>query len=462
MSGPDFRTARLRLSRLYVLGRRHPAAILFAWSILVQLAFLAILPPELRVNQSTDWVDYYRAVGERLLTGQGLTEPDGDLAIGAPPGYPFIVAGLLFLSNAFAISEPLVIRLFVLLTNAGSCVLLFGIGSVTFNRRIGVLAAVLWSVYPVNLWLGKQPNSEVPFIFLLFFTVLLFVKYLSNPVPSPKQMVLVGLSAGAAALVRPVAIAMVLPMLGALLPRTRYQLSSRARLVLAVAMIGGFSLAVAPWEVWVLERTGELIPLADNGPPSILVGIMDAGTNEAGVDSVALPRPVNEIASVIYTGGWREWWGQQHHLKSYDGLFDVLIPWMIEHPWAATKILAVKVVQAWYATDSGWFEREIALLHVPLVLLAIHGWRRAWRAGGVRRRYAALALLLTIYFWAITVVVMSLVRYMVPVFGILAVLVAYAVIELIPSRSGRTGGMQEVQSGQATRDRTPPERAAIG
>src|SRR5262249_26132349 len=94
------------------------------------------------------------------------------------------------------------------------------------------------------------------------------------------------------------------------------------------------------------------------------------------------------------------------------------------HPAAVMKIFALKLARSWYGTDSRRKEGLILLIQIGyLALISWGGWR-AWKLGGIHRTFAAGAILIALYFWSMTFLVLSILRYMVPAMGVLFVLMA--------------------------------------
>ena len=78
------------------------------------------------------------------------------------------------------------------------------------------------------------------------------------------------------------------------------------------------------------------------------------------------------------------------------------------------ELLALKAVRAWYGTYSGRGEFRLIFINGAYLSLLGLAISRSLRAERARRRYTMLAIALVIYSWAMTMVGMSLVRYMVP------------------------------------------------
>jgi hypothetical protein len=102
----------------------------------------------------------------------------------------------------------------------------------------------------------------------------------------------------------------------------------------------------------------------------------------------------------------------------------MLVQKLRTQPYTIAKFYAIKAARAWYGTDSGRFETSIMMLQIPYLLLIVLGSIAAWRRGGIAKRWAIGAWLIVLYFWGMTIIALSIVRYMVPVMGILFVLPA--------------------------------------
>ena len=79
--------------------------------------------------------------------------------------------------------------------------------------------------------------------------------------------------------------------------------------------------------------------------------------------------------------------------------------------------MGLKLARAWYGTDSQRLDRYILLFQVLyLGLLARAAWM-ASRAGGERRRLFVICAWVMVYFWAMSVMALPLVRYLLPAIG---------------------------------------------
>jgi hypothetical protein len=91
-------------------------------------------------------------------------------------------------------------------------------------------------------------------------------------------------------------------------------------------------------------------------------------------------------------------------------------------PLGTAELVGAKAARSWYATDSARHERVLLPLQLAYLALAALGGAVAWRMGGASRALALGVAAVVVYFWAMTVLVLSIVRYMVPAMALLFLL----------------------------------------
>ena len=115
---------------------------------------------------------------------------------------------------------------------------------------------------------------------------------------------------------------------------------------------------------------------------------------------------------------------RQSEINSVGQLGSVMAHEFRSHPIAVTKLFLLKVARSWYATDSGRKEWPILLIQLAYFLLFFWAGWKAWKRGGIHRTFVICGLLIVGYFWGMTLLALSILRYMVPVVGILTILIA--------------------------------------
>lgn len=410
----------------FVGGHRvSPLVVILLFSVLIQSLFLAALPGPWRANQAKDYWESYEPVARNILDGKGIVDARGEVATVTPPGYPLILSVVFSIADATGLDSLTLIRLGNVLTTSVSSILLFRIAELMFNTRVGMISALLWMSYPFNLWLIKQPNSEVPFTLFLYVGIWSLV--LSMIRHRPGLAAVSGATLGLAALVRP--IGLLLPFGIAVIILFYQGLQRFRRFGYAAILLTGFLVAIAPWEVHVLRSTGQLIPLSTNGVYAMFKGLTFALTPGPGGDWVTVPDDVRLLMDRLSAQA------QGGVVRTTGELLTQVVRETTESPVAMTKLLGLKLARSWYGTDAKWQED---------IILMIQSFYLAMIAGGIvlglrnyRERVFWIVLLLSLmtYFWGMTVLVDSILRYMVPALGLGMILAAVTLDSIVSWRA---------------------------
>jgi hypothetical protein len=108
--------------------------------------------------------------------------------------------------------------------------------------------------------------------------------------------------------------------------------------------------------------------------------------------------------------------------KSLDSVVKVILEELQTQPHAVIKLFAIKAARSWFGTDSQRLENLIILIQVPYLCLALSGTWAIWRSGGTIKSMAVGIWLIVMYFWAMSILGLSILRYMVPAMGLLFIL----------------------------------------
>ena len=207
------------------------------------------------------------------------------------------------------------------------------------------------------------------------------------------------------------------------------QIKIRLRLFLVTLMLVGNFAAIFPWEIWVYHHTGRIIPLSTGGFPVIHKGLTYAVDLDGYRLTSKIPEDVFALMQEIYTS----------RSESVEDIFSLLIQQLKERPQAVTKLFIMKAARSWYGTDSGRYETAIMLLQIIYLVFALWGSVVSWRQGGIARNLAVVIWVMVFYFWGMTILVLSILRYMVPAMGLLMLMVPAGFFQAAGSRGTRTG-----------------------
>jgi hypothetical protein len=108
-----------------------------------------------------------------------------------------------------------------------------------------------------------------------------------------------------------------------------------------------------------------------------------------------------------------------HHLHTRRDIAEFFVDAARERPLQLMQLVWWKAKRAWYGTDSQRGEETwLVWIHSAYLVLTMAGAVLLWQRAGGARRWLVVSGLLVLYYWAMTVVVLSIVRYMLPAVGL--------------------------------------------
>ncbi len=390
--------------------------VVFCGAVVLAVLFAAVLPDTIQIDESSDYVAFYEPVARSIAAGRGLVLPDGSPATECPPGFPLLLAGVYKFSTLLQIPEDIGVRLLALTCVGLASVFLFALATDFWLSRFALLVAALWMTYPFALWLTKQLNSELPFLAVLYGGFALLGRNLIRRASAWPYYFVSGLLIGGSALIRPIAIGIgvVCAVLSWL---SLHKLGTCKKLALVGCLIFGNLAAIIPWEIWVFQHTGRVILLSTSGTSSIRDGLSFASDAKNYRQGIPVPADVRLVMDDVALRA------RQGELESLSDVASVLGQQLRTHPLATIELLLLKIARSWYGTDSGRYETSILFIQfIYLALIAMGGWQ-IWKRGTFGRQLVVGTLTVTLYFWVMTAMALSILRYMVPAIGLLFLLV---------------------------------------
>jgi len=201
-------------------------------------------------------------IGYALANGQGFSWPQTWRAVGPPGGgqfvqrdhpvptsweapiYPIIVGLTFRVFGSYTALSAIILELFQVLLSMLICGVLFRLGQLLFNDWAGLLAALIFAVYPASVHFSVQKVEYSPLLTLLGLLIILQIIELSKR-PSIGGSVALGILFGVGTLVNPVILAFY--PFGMLWLLVRFQSSWSSRLKYAVLIIGCCAATMTPW-----------------------------------------------------------------------------------------------------------------------------------------------------------------------------------------------------------------------
>ena len=394
-------------------GNLKPLVLVFLIMAIIASVFLAVLPASLEVNESTDYTSFYKPVAQSLLQGKGLVDAGGRAALRYPPGYPLILAGVFGIAKGLHLPEKAVLTGFTVFCLGMAAVFIFLIARVFWPPVPALIAAVGFSTYPFLLWLSKQPNVELPFLLFFYGSVWFFMLAMFNKSRQRLFSFIAGLLLGTSMIIRPIAIGLPL-VLGGILWIWGWKSGKGRPWILASLFLLGSLIPVAPWEAWAYHQSGKIILLSSGGVPSIVDGLT------FGVHDPGYRQGLNvsgDIQAVMH-----HFEALRPQLGSIGEIVKATLESLKNQPWATTKLFVWKALRSWYGTDSQRYEFMVLLLQVPYLAAFFWASVRLLGKNSKMKLPAGIILVITAYFWTMTILVLPLLRYMVPALGLLFVL----------------------------------------
>lgn len=390
----------------------------FGATSLVVIIFWIALPAEYKVNESSDYLHFYEPVAENLMKGNGFVLDNGSLAIRYPPGYPLILAVIFKTALLFEVPRTTILSAFIVVFYSGSSLFLFLLAKSIYNEAVALLVSALWITYPFGLWITKQPNSEIPFLFMFWGTFYLYWRVMSQAKSKKGGIFVVGILLGMLMLIRPIAIG--LPFIFAffvwVIPHHQVLPTRMRRLQLSVILLLGSLLVVFPWQWRLQAETDEFYLLSSGGLPSIIDGIT-FGVNEKYREEISLSEDLLVIMRHY----------DRTHKSGELGTLSKFVVYTREHlsnnPLLVAKLVGYKALRSWYATDSQRFEKTIMIVQSCYLGLILLGITKLKGINHKDRIFFVFILSVAFYFWGMTTIVLSILRYMIPVMGLLILLI---------------------------------------
>ena len=254
--------------------------VLFVTAIVPRAAWTAYndrAPKEL--NDPT----FYAIYSDRLADGLGYTRPSGEKYAYYPVGYPATVAALKKAGDIFGWGRSIFsVKMMNGVFGAISVLLLYLIALRMFDRRVAVVAGLLQSFFPSQIYYAGTILSEAEFtmLFLAALLVLVWHPWSRDGAPWP-PLFAAGVLLSAATMVR--GILLVFPLV--LLLIWWFQLQSRPRALLQTAVVfAGIAVLTVPWSIRNTVAFGQLTGPSTNLGDDLCIGNADDANGRFHLD----------------------------------------------------------------------------------------------------------------------------------------------------------------------------------
>ena len=407
---------QLRTQAAHLIQFSWSFGVVFISSTLVTLLFWIVLPTTFQ-NTNSDYIFLYEPVARNILEGRGFMRLDGEPVIACPPGYPLVLAGLFGFSHVLGLPEEAVHAAFNLLSMSLTSAFVFMLARSIWGPFPALISSLMWMTYPFALWLTKLPSSEIPFMVVFYGGFCLFWYVQLRKSHAWPLYFSSGMLMGLAMLIRPIAIGVGFVM-GLILWVVRRDTKVSLRLFLSMTILLGNLVTILPWELWAYFTTGKVVALSTNGIGTISNGLtfaipLDAKSYREGVK---VPQDIEILMRDLHA--------RDNEMQSLGGVVTVVKEALQSRPLTVMKLIALKVGRSWYGTDSNRLEALILLIQIPYLALIMWSSMVAWKQGGRAKQLSIGIGLMVLYFWGMTTISISTLRYMTPVIGLLFIFVS--------------------------------------
>lgn len=349
---------------------------------------------------------------------------DASYPVYTPPLYAILIA----LGESLFSDEQLPIKIFQILLDSCTGIIIYVIARDCLGDRIGMFSGFGWALYPFAIYATLYIGSEAVFTFFLCLFLLMVMKGIRYE--AWQYYLGAGAALGVATLVRGTTQFLLVFLLAVLIISHRYFQGSIMRGYVLVLL--SFAIVLAPWAIRNYFVLHEFVPVATAG-------------------SVLLQGSSDEFLTIEHKERYPEYYErlkQRGIQKPSDGIGPVdmdrfLMRVGIENykmrmetqPFSLVPFMVKKFLRLWYSTESGNNEWMIISINSIIYVPALFGLVLAWKK---REQYLWLVAPIILYFIFLHWITLPLFRYMLPVMPLVIVFAGIAVLKLSEEVFGKT------------------------
>ena len=389
---------------------------IFAGALIIRIIFITLF-------SEVEYPNFqYDTIGWNLVQGNGYSmdiDPPYSPSAYRPPVYPFFLATIykLFGHNYFAV------KVMQSIVGALTCVLIYLISIEVFSRKVGIISALISSVYPAFLYYTNTMIMEIVLIFIVAVTVLLFVKAVKHK--TLKYQIAFGVSIGIASLCRP---AMLLYPFFAMLFMYFIYSNKKEFFKHTGLMFISMLIVLTPWTIRNYVVFGKILPVVAKGMGSqIWTGLRTAEMDPHDLDNRVFKSAV-EIRDSLTAG--------RTEIDAQEMLLKLAFREILSNPIDYVIVTFKKVGKLWYhpigaiRTLPKYSQTAANLLIVAYYImlgLALTGLIMSFKN---RLLYSAPFLITIFYFTAVHSLLLTLNRYRVSALPFVIIFSAYGLTEI--------------------------------
>ena len=157
-----------------ILKKNNPLIIILSFCFIIRLLFVCL--NDIKTPPFADAKGYY-TIAENIAAGNGYTKNGLDLTATRAPFLPY------FLSIAFLLPGNSLVyaKMGIILLSTLVCFIIFLLGKEVFNNKTGLIASVIWALYPPAIHYSGFILTETPGALFLSLSILFLFKNYQRP-----------------------------------------------------------------------------------------------------------------------------------------------------------------------------------------------------------------------------------------------------------------------------------------
>jgi hypothetical protein len=365
---------------------------------------------ELNKQGIYDFGDYTVQVNHLIKSGK--LEDNDKILNRYPPGYPLLLYSSFIVSKYFNINLYYLLFILAALFIAFSSVIIGEIAYLIYNSNLlAISAGLLYASHPYVLQGLSKIMPETPFMTFLYLSLLVFFVFIINNPNKLIYPVFIGFLLGIAMLVRPIGLFLpiILSILALFLLKKVVVIKRFA--ISAIILISSV-ITILPWQIYNYNHNQRIL-LSSDEVASILDGV--SFNNHPSKMQLDLPSDVDSLARYLSTSG----------VTTRSDFFKIAHREFTKQPITMCKLILIKATRSWY----GAFGQESRKEKIKIFILGVYATLTFFALISLKFNQRVIfiigisCLVIVFYFWAMTILVVSMVRYMYPIFGLAVIFI---------------------------------------
>ena len=393
-----------------IIKKNNLIIIIISVCFIIRLVFVFV--NDIKTLPLGDAKGYY-TIAENIAAGNGYTKNGLDHTATRAPFLPYL------LSLAFVLpgSSLVYAKMIIILLSTLVCYIIYLTGKEVFNKKTGIIASIIWSLYLPAIYYSGFILTEIPGALFLSLSILFLLKHYQFP--SYKNKIFIGIFLILLTYSRSIFLLLPIVVCFWLLLISHKSLKQGISDSLWIIIL--FAMFALPWTLRNFSVFNSFIPVTTRVGFSLLQGNHEISTgihtyDYGNFNIIIKPKYKNDLLNEAE---------QDNRYKT------AAIKNIRNEPWKFTKRMGIKFFELWKVVSPRTTTRNNLLstisygfVLVTAVIGLILSYRKYWEK-------ILLLILVLAYISLIHMVFFALVRYRFPVEPILIILSAYTISKTI-------------------------------